>query len=262
MKNLIIVAAGDSSLHQHWLNSPDFDVYINYYGEVSGRYEKDGQFYSTFKGTKFKILLQVLDTHPDLLDYYQNVWIPDDDIYLTTEAVSQMFQTFKEFDLMLAQPGIIGFISIPLSAAIPFSRLRFTNWVEIMCPIFSRVCLQALKHTFTENDSHWGIEFLWNMVLGNPKDKIGIIDEVPAVHTRACFHGDNYYRNGLSYESSMGEANELMKKYKLSAEYLVHKSVCADFGKFNDLPTREKFVPAIPKLRDIIESMRGRRVII
>jgi hypothetical protein len=262
MKNLVFVAAGDSSLHQHWLHCPDFDVYINYYGEIAGRYEKEGNFYSTYKGTKYKILLQALEANPDLLDHYQNIWVPDDDIYLSAEGVCQMFRTFKEFDLMLAQPGIIGFISIPISAAVPFSRVRFTNWVEIMCPIYSRVCLQALKHTFTENDSHWGIEFMWNMVLGNPTDKIGIIDETPAVHTRACFHGDNYYRNNLTYESSIEEANQICKKYNLLAEYRVHKTVPADVKQFNNLPSRDKFWPNIPKLRDIVEGMRGRKVII
>jgi hypothetical protein len=262
MKNLVFVAAGDTSLHQHWLYCSDFDVYINYYGDVTGRYEKDGQFYSTFKGTKYKILLQALEANPDLFNNYQNIWVPDDDIYLDADGVSKMFNSFKEFDLMLGQPGIIGFISIPISAAVPFSRVRFTNWVEIMCPIFSRVCLQAVKHTFTENESHWGIEFIWNMILGNPTDKIGIIDETPAVHTRACFHGDNYYRNNLTYEFSIKEANKVCAKYNLSAEYKVHKYVTADFKKFFDMPSRDKFLPNIPKLRDIIEGMRGRKVII
>jgi hypothetical protein len=131
-----------------------------------------------------------------------------------------------------------------------------------MCPVFSRVCLQSLRHTFTENNSHWGIEYMWNMVLGNPKNKIGIIDEVPAVHTRACFHGDNYYRNGLNYQSSIAEANEIMRKYKLKAEYVVHEFVEADTKKFFDQPSRDKFVPAIPKLRDIVEGLRGRKVVI
>jgi hypothetical protein len=262
MKNLVFVAAGDSSLHQHWLNHQDYDVYINYYGEVAGRYEKDAQFYSTFKGTKFKILLQALEAHPDLLDHYQNVWLPDDDMYLSDDGVSQLFGTFKEFGLMLAQPAIIGFISIPMTAAVPFARLRYTNWVEIMCPLFSSTCLKAVGHSFTENDSHWGIEFLWNMILGNPKDKIAIIDEVVAVHTRACFHGDNYYRNRLSYESSIAEANAVLKKYNISGEYRTHSVVLDDHKKFNDKPSRDKFWPCIPKLRDVIEGMRGRKVLI
>jgi len=262
MKNLVFVAAGDSSLHQHWLNSPDFDVYINYYGEVGGRYEKEGNFYSTFKGTKYKILLQAMEANPDLFEHYQNVWLPDDDIYLDAEGVSKMFKTFAEFDLMLGQPAIIGFISIPMSAAVPFSRLRFTNWVEIMCPVFSKVCLQSLKQTFSENASHWGIEFIWNMMLGQPKDKIGIIDETPAVHTRACFHGDNYYRNNLTYESSIEEANKVCEKYKLPVDYTVYSTVPADTKRFNDMPSREKFWPNIPKLRDIVEGMRGRKPLI
>lgn len=262
MKNLIFVAAGDSSLHNNWLLSPDFDLYVNYYGEVKGRYERDGQFYSTYKGTKYKILSQVLAAHPDLLDHYQNVWVPDDDLYIDCDGVSKLFKTFQEFDLMLAQPGIMGFISIPLTAAVPFLRLRYTNWVEIMCPLFSSDCLKKLMHTFHENDSHWGIEFLWNKVLGEPTNKIAIIDEVVAVHTRACFHGDNYYRNNLSYESSITDANAILRKHQISGVYRTHGAVNDDFKKFNDLPSRDKFVPNIPKLRDIIEGMRGRKVII
>lgn len=262
MKNLIFVAAGDSSLHSQWLSCPEFDVYINYYGEIAGRYEKDALFYSTFKGTKYKILSQVLAAHPDLLDHYESIWIPDDDIFLDVDGVLRLFKTFKEFDLTLAQPGMIGFISIPITAAIPFSRLRYTNWVEIMCPLFSSSGLKTLMHTFLENNSHWGIEFLWNHVLGNPKDKIGVIDEVVAVHTRACFHGDNYYRNNLSYETSIVECNTILDKYKIDSEYRTYDMVKGDYKKFNDQPSRDKFVPNIPKLREIIEGMRGRKVVI
>lgn len=205
MKNLVILAAGENSLHRNWAFGGNFDVFLIYYGNRSGRYRNDVKYYKEQKGPKYKLIYDLIEDNKEFLDNYDNFFLPDDDLYYTTKDLNLFFSIFSNYNLSLAQPSITGYYSVPLVLNCSNCLLRYVNWVEIMCPCFSKACLQLCKHTFAMNNTAWGIEYVWNHLLGSPEDKIAIIDKVAFTHVRPCFSGDNYYLNNFYYETCLQE---------------------------------------------------------
>ncbi|KAK3241370.1 hypothetical protein CYMTET_48860 [Cymbomonas tetramitiformis] len=61
-------------------------------------------------------------------------------------------------------------------------KLRYTQFVEVQMPVFSRYALEKCMKTFQETTSTWGLDLIWPKLLGYPTDKIAIIDAVQAYH--------------------------------------------------------------------------------
>jgi hypothetical protein len=256
MKNLVVSICGDQALHSHWIqgDTPNFDLFVCYYGKNGEQFKSDGKYYAQEKGTKFLILNALMRRLEDVFAAYDAVIVPDDDIYFSAKDLNQFFKIFHERQLDLAQPAIAGWFSYQLTCPVPGSYLRFTNWVEIMTPCFSKEALKKCWHTFSQNDTNWGIDFLWNEVLGNPKDKIAIIDDVVGVHTRPCFFGDTYINNGNTFEKAMKEANEVYDFYKITPEQVIYDTVPLTKSYTDNLPSEDRFFPNQPALKSLIST--------
>lgn len=83
MKNLIIGVVGDESLHRHW-KSDEYDLFLVYYGDEINKYKRDSNYYATYKGTKFNIVGDLYDDHKEIIDQYKYIFIPDDDLYISS----------------------------------------------------------------------------------------------------------------------------------------------------------------------------------
>lgn len=203
MKYLVIVRAGDDSLHPNWKTEVDvnFDIFVSYYGAHVGNFQDGADHYASVPGLKYPIIARHLEENPDLLSQYDAFWFPDDDIWTSQVNISRMFDIFHEYDLSLAQPAMTAdsFQNRRRFFVRQEAILRYTNFVEIMCPIFSRKALEELLHTFSVSPSGWGLDYVWTHLIGNPTRKIAIIDLTPVRHTRP-------YRQGTFYEkcSSLG----------------------------------------------------------
>jgi hypothetical protein len=46
--------------------------------------------------------------------------------------------------------------------------------------------------TFNATKSSWGLDMIWDYELGHPRNKIAILDDVIAIHTREVKSGDLY----------------------------------------------------------------------
>jgi predicted O-methyltransferase YrrM len=196
-RNLVVVRAGDESLHPKWLNQADsrnFDIFVSYFGKIPGRFEEEAEYYESVKGLKWPILEVLLSQNSDLFSAYDACWFPDDDLLTDAETISQMFDLFHAHDLWLAQPalGPGSHLTYPVTTQIPHMKLRFTGFVEIMCPIFNRHALSILGPTFGSSASGWGLDFLWAHLLDYPQDRIAILDETPVIHTRPIGGGSFY----------------------------------------------------------------------
>lgn len=261
MKNLIVAVAGNSSMHPIWqAGDANFDLFVVYYGDIEDRYSTEGKYYERAKGTKFNILHQIVEKRQDVFSKYDAIFVPDDDMYMETADINRFFDIFHQYNLEIAQPSIFGWISVPITAHVPFSKLRYVNWVEIMCPCFSSNALYKCQHTFLENKTNWCIEFLWNKILGNPKDKIAIIDEIIAIHTRPCFYGDTYWNNNNTFQSAMQESDDLLKKHKIDGKRVVYSTVQADIDEFNNRASDMKFVPNLSWFKPQVSGLRLRGI--
>lgn len=259
-KNLVILAAGKESLHRQckWVSNENFDLMINYYGSGNDEFLHDAIYYERFKGTKFNIVSQLYNKFKDVIDSYNYIFIPDDDLYITAEDLNRFFVIVEKYNLQISQPSLIGWASLPITLHHPGNVLRYTNWVEIMCPCFSSSAFKKCSETFSENDTNWGIEWLWTKALDFPKDQIAIVDSSIIAHTRPCFFGDTYRINGNNFEKAYGELNQIKNKYNLSSiEHEVFSFVKKPDNAFSDLPSEDKFFPPVEYLKQMIVSLRN-----
>jgi hypothetical protein len=212
-KNLVISTVGDKSLHKYWSKSSKYDTFLIYFGD-NDLFKDDSKFYKKAKGYKFHLIKDALEEMPELFNY-DYIWLPDDDIRTNKESIKHLFNIMQEYDLEIAQPSIMGYYGVDLTLNQKNSLIRFTNWIEIMCPCFSSDALKKCKESFKENNCGWGIEYLWNQILGRPKNKIAIIDDVIVFHTRPVLTGDTYKNISNPFEFAVNEARTLYKKWDI-----------------------------------------------
>jgi hypothetical protein len=220
---LVILRAGDTSLHPQWLagNERNWDLVISYFGDNPQRYAGQYDFLHRCKGSKWQGIADFFAANSQFVSSYNYVWLPDDDLFTTGKNISEFFQLVDSLSLTLAQPALTAYSfhswKITLQDKGVLARLtksvgRLTNFVEIMAPCFRVDHLPIFSKTFGENTSGWGYEWLWwKLAEKNGVPKFGIIDQTPVYHSRpvgAAGHGGS--ESGPDHEFKL-----LMRKFDL-----------------------------------------------
>jgi hypothetical protein len=192
--NLVICPIGDKSVHRTWLAgpaAPNFDLFLIYFGNAPDSAAADAKYYFRHKGFKWELLHFAVTEHADTLRKYDRIWCPDDDIACDTAAVNSLFDIFGRFKLSIAQPAIsqgqFAFKSLTQRRG---NLLRYSPYIEVMCPIFTREAFFGVQDTFLENRSGWGLDWLWPRRF--PAQELAIIDKVGVHHTGTLGQGENY----------------------------------------------------------------------
>ena len=243
-RNLVVLRAGDASLHPEWLSGPsrDFDLFLSYYGTVPGRYERDADFYERRPGPKWSCVAELLAANAWLLEEYQAIWFPDDDLSVDTDMINRMFAFFHAHQLCLAQPALTRNSYYTWSTLLQDERsyLRFTGFVEVMAPIFSQAALAACRHTFGESRSGWGLDWVWPTLCRSAGlDRIAVIDATPVHHTRPV--GGELYRNHLDLDPR-ADAARIIRRYGLQEVRALAKYSVKARVRDVALSTPERFV--------------------
>lgn len=188
-KHLVLCRAGEGSLHRAWIGDPatrSYDVWLDCYCDPA-RWAGEAAHVADGRGTtKWPRIAALLAAHPALFEAYDAVWFPDDDLRIDAASVERFFAIFARHRLALAQPALEDrcYWSHELTIESRAFILRYVNFVEVMGPAFSREALRACAPTFGESGSGWGIDYVWSRVLGDPLDRIAIVDATPMAHTR------------------------------------------------------------------------------
>lgn len=145
-RNVLIVPVGKSWSAEKWLDRPQnatFDVIALYYGDEADSFKCPlcAAVYP-MKGPAWRLYYQ-LTSGPfwkSIALSYDYIMLPDDDLEFSTCSINTAFDIMRRFDLILAQPSVcLGNNSSTwrpgLQQRIQY-EVRFTNFVEIMCPIF------------------------------------------------------------------------------------------------------------------------------
>ncbi len=253
-RHLVIVRAGDQSLHRQWITAPgrDFDLFISYYGSTPGRYREDADFYEHRPGPKWPCLGDLLRQHAGLLDDYDSFWFPDDDLSVDGPVLNRMFAFFCAHQLCLAQPALTrnSFHTWSTLLQEPHCHLRYTSFVEVMAPLFSRDALRVCAPSFSESPSGWGLDWLWPGLCRRAGLRgMAVIDATPVWHTRAL--GGELYRNHGQLDPR-ADAAGVMRKYGLQevravAKYSIERKV-------KDVP-----LPPLQRLLYWLKRLNGRR---
>jgi hypothetical protein len=211
----IIAAVGQNSLHREWIqNETDFDLHLIVYDQSYAEYKSDTEFIVQSKGYKLQLIYDYLSANGKILEHYNYFYFPDDDISIDTQNVHRLFVYMKKYDLAIAQPALSkSYYTFTHTIKRNNSRLRYTNFVEIMQPCFSREALNKTLFTFNNTDRGWGVDYHWGKLVDYKKYNMAIIDDIISCHTRPV------------QSESFDELNAYLNKYNLNREIVATSSV-------------------------------------
>jgi hypothetical protein len=182
----VFSSVGDKSNADRWLQGRrNFDLWITYYGDQECGYTDSADYYNSRKGSKFQNLKFAYDTWPERFAPYEAVMVMDDDILISGGGISRLFELRREFDLWVLQPAFnpVGKISWPVTRVEWSCKLRFTNFVEMTCPLFRRDKLDAFMAVYDPVLSGFGMDWWFLEVLGRSLEgNVAVIDEIPCVN--------------------------------------------------------------------------------
>jgi hypothetical protein len=135
----VIAAIGKLSLHRKWINKfSKFDLHLIVYDNSYVEFKSDSLYITQAKGYKFTLIHDYLTNNPAIINQYDYFFMPDDDILINTAGIHKLFWYMKRYNLQIAQPAIANsYYSHPATLRVPGSKMRFTNFVEIMKPCLS-----------------------------------------------------------------------------------------------------------------------------
>lgn len=231
MKNLILATTGEKSLHKNWI-SDEYDIFLINYSKKN--YSKDCNYYvDNVSGSKYNLIYKQKKEILKIINNYENIFIPDDDILIFPEQIKKIFEVHSNYKLSLSMPALRGvfkkndkrYIEVPIMNSSPNLILKYTNWVGIICPCFSKNFFIKSLETFSYNKSNWGIALLWSNSI-KEKDKIAIIDSIEAIHSRRLNLGESINQ---TYKKRENEFKEIKKTltYKWSFKIIkkIYKSI-------------------------------------
>lgn len=221
VKNLIISPTGENSLVKEWVKeTPNFDLVLLCYDnneEKASIFKQYTPHVFIGKGEKFHLIKSFILENIDFISKYQYIWLPDDDVNISTLDINRLFKTAKEYNLILCQPSMNGYVSHNITLPVKNNTLRYTNFVEVLAPLFNLETLLKVYQTFDLNYSGWGYDYLWPYLLGYPRDKIAVIDNITMTHT--CPVGSNYSRFPIDPGIEMGT---ILQKYNINPNPIVY----------------------------------------
>lgn len=220
-KNCVISAVGKNSLHSKWLEGRcDFDLHLIVYDDSINEFRRDTDYLCHIKGYKLKVIYKYLEMHPEVKERYDYFFFPDDDIRMDAAIINTLFEDMRRYRLQIAQPALrLSYYTWRHTLKDRYCKLHYTNFVEMMIPCFSREALDKVLFTFNENETGWGTETHWPVLINASQRDMAIIDEVSVVHTRPIQSGQTVHNRDLAV---------YLQKYNLSTRVILYDSVPFD----------------------------------
>ncbi|MBZ9671862.1 hypothetical protein [Mesorhizobium sp. ES1-3] len=188
-RNLVIVRAGDNSLHRGWgadVSECEFDLIVSYYGTDPSSFRQPYENRVDYKGGKWDGIHALFSQRPDLLDRYQYIWFPDDDLEADRTTIEAMFAKMRRLDLHIAQPALTldsYFSHLPFLRCKSF-EFRLVDKIEIMAPCLRADVAAKMLPLFKESMSGFGLDSLWTRLAAQNLGRSAVFDALPVRHTR------------------------------------------------------------------------------
>jgi hypothetical protein len=192
-KFLVYTSAGLHSKCRSWLKgAKHFDLWITSYAKEETGLIELADYYNERKGGKFPNLYYANKTWPEIFNKYDAVFVMDDDLEISARGISFLFKVLFQFELDILQPAFsqFGKWSHHLTRAKLFSFMRYTNFVEVTCPLFRTDKLTEFLSVYDPQLIGWGVDH-WFMqtLIGNSKTKAAVVDAVIVVNPFDEFKG-------------------------------------------------------------------------
>lgn len=200
-KNLLFSSIGARQSILNWVlgQTEQFDLALFVYEEPRGLdlriVEASAEFYMVGAGSKFKGFKQLIDKFSIDISDYEGIWLLDDDIELVGSFdITNFFDIIRHYDLDVLSPchSADGYISHKIMAYVSGAHtLRYTNFVEMTCPLFSASFLSKFLEVYDETVLDWGIDWHYSYLShSNDVGKLAITDQFEIKNPHA------YEKNG------------------------------------------------------------------
>ena len=187
---LLYTSAGKAANIKQWYSSPDrnYDIWVTNYSDIRLLNKEYSDYYNQHKGSKFQNLYHIYKENRDMLSKYAAIMVIDDDVIISPRSLSLLFDLMIERNLWLLQPAFsrIGKISHPITKRQLISEIRYTNFVEITCPIIkTNKLIEFLKVYRPEISTCAGLDYWMPYYFGiDYKDKYAISDKFYCINPR------------------------------------------------------------------------------
>jgi hypothetical protein len=221
-ENLLVVCAGDNSLHTAWYeHRQSFDIITIYYGNnqaIADTFKKTSDLFYQLRGQKTELARNVL--FKDLMvqnkfnfSDYNFVWFPDDDLkfYNGDQEIETLFKTASETRADFFQPAVENIENTShywgTVRQVKNIYAHRVNIVELMAGGFSgevfEKCYLPGIHTCDFWKAGWGVEII-SMKLAEAlyrrSPNTYVFDQCPITHTRPLGKGDSAVHRLGAYE--------------------------------------------------------------
>jgi len=213
MTNLVIVMAGDGSLHEHFTSGRAFELWVCYWGDddaVAARFEESCDRFFRIKGQKWALVREIGKTAREQglppFSGYDYVFLPDDDIEFPNGAadITRAFELAGDIRADMFQPAITNeSYSWEASRRLTDAVCHATTYAEIMMPAYSGAifeeCVLRILHLDGYLQVGWGLEPSVVRLAESWFDRpvrTFVLDDVPVVHARPLRTGTSAYDRG------------------------------------------------------------------
>ena len=195
-RNLIFAVGDETPSHLTWAHripSRTWDITLSYFGPPgrapAANYDNVAQ---QGVGLKWGAVFDYFSNNAALLDAYDYVWFPDDDIVGDPADIDRLFAYMHQFDLDIGQPSLTldSYISHLITYQQPGYLMRRTNFVEVMMPCLKSSYLKRLLPLIKGSYTGWGLDLCW--ADQSRTQKAGIIDAIVMTHARPIGGGQIY----------------------------------------------------------------------
>lgn len=186
---LLLVRCGRKSLHASWQQSQEgrsFDIIALAY-EYDAIFPKDSQDQiDIVPGAKGFGYHKWISENQWIFERYKYIGLFDDDISTNHDDLNRLFRYCDILQVPLAQPAlsIQSYYGLLITRQHSSFLHRWTNWVEVMVPVFRSELLCRCFPTFALDPQGACVEALWATCCDPVLGSIVIIDAVCVTHTR------------------------------------------------------------------------------
>lgn len=188
MSVTVILRLGADHRVSGWAKTPrakrDWRLVLSPYQEIPDLAEFEADEVIPERGGKWDAVHRLLAARPDLLET-DRIWLPDDDIETDAATVARFLAIVVAEDLALAQPALTpdSEFSHYVTIRNPLTRLRRTDFVELMAPLLTPQILRACLADMEGRPAAKGLDFVWQRHVDDPR-RIAIVDAAAMAHRR------------------------------------------------------------------------------
>jgi hypothetical protein len=165
----------------------DWDLVLSPYEDVPDLGDFAPDAIIPMAGGKWDAIHALLSRRPDLLDGRALIWLPDDDLEGNGATVARLFAIARAEGLHLSQPALTrdSAFSHFVTVRHLFTKLRYTNFVELMAPLMTPDVLRAALPEMAGLAGAKGLDFMWQRFVPAPAERrVGVIDAAAMAHRR------------------------------------------------------------------------------